>query len=779
MGYIGSCVVVSVLAGSVMSGLAMGMVQDCDPARMFARPVVEVDRARDVLVADLDGDGLDDLVSLIDPNAGVGLEVRLGKDGLGAPVGYGSFVSIDGDIGDADGDGDLDIVVYSYVEDGIYTYLNNGDGTFAAPVGSQVGLLGWNVQELLLGDMDGDGAMDVVLRLFSSPYGAAVCLNDGSGLFGTAVATGSGLYAGDSELGDFDDDGDLDVLIAGEINSFDMVVLENDGLGGLTRVETDVSSSQNSGLVAVSDIDGDGDMDIAIKGGSGGRVHRNDGGGVYTEIFSFPMSAGSDELDWRDVDGDGDVDLVHVLEPRVSWYENLGSGMFGPEMVVRAGSLVRHGVFVEPGRVDIAFVSDDTMGVLESIGGGAYDQPEVVDEGWDYVGSILVFDVDNNGYRDVLLGFSDFGFEFAHTRYYDGSGFTHALELSTGSFGPYEPAQIRNSVRKDFVTMSGDQIYTLKNTGTGGLAIWRTMSTGSDSISTPKIVDFDSDGYDDIINLNHTNDGIDTRRNLRQTGFNEGRFGAPMTHDLGIDAPWSLWVGDLNGDGIVDAIITTRRLGSGADPDELVVVLGNPDGSFSTAQSFETDGSNTTVRVGDVDNDGDLDVLHATGTDTILRVLVNDGSGAFVLQTQDVGFETNRFELGDLDNDGVLDLVSLDFQTSSFFVMTGDGLGGFVRAGRYDHGLEAASLALGDVNSDSMLDVLIGSTNTATNAELMTFIQRCVEVEGCDPDLTGDGALDFFDLSELLTSQLDYNGDTSFDFFDLSAFLTDFGEGCP
>lgn len=777
MALIGSCVMVSVLAGSVMSGSAMGMVQDCDPARMFARAVFESSRARDLLVGDLDGDGLDDLIVLTEPIVGSGVRVHLSVDGFGASASYGSFRTINGDLGDVDGDGDLDLVVFAYEEDGIYTILNNGDGTFAEPIGSQLGLLGWNVQELMLGDMDGDGAMDVVLRLFSSPYGVSVCANEGAGSFGVAQVTGSNGYAGDSALGDVDDDGDLDVMLAGELNSLDMVVLENDGLGGLSRVETDVSSTTNSGLLSGADIDGDGDLDLAIKGTSGGRVHRNDGGGVYTEILSFPMSGGSDALDWRDVDGDGDPDLVHVYEPRVYWYENLGAGMFGTERVVRAGSLVRHGAFAEPGRVDIAFVSGDSIGMLESIDGDAYDQPEVVDEGWDFVGSILVFDVDNNGHRDVLVGINDFGFAFAHTRYSDAGGFTHALELSTGSNGAYEPAQIRNSVRKDFVTMSGDQIYTLKNTGTGGLAIWRTMSTGSDTIRSPKIVDFDSDGFDDIFNLNMTNNGIDTRRNLRQTGFNEGRFGAPVTHDLGIASPWSLWVGDLSGDGIVDAVITTRRLGAG--PDELVVVLGNPDGTFSTAQSFGTDGSNTTARVGDVDNDGDLDVLHATGTDTILRVLLNDGSGAFVLQTQDIGVETNRFELGDLDSDGVLDLVSLDFQTSSFSVMTGDGAGGFTRAGRYDHGLEAASLAIGDVNADSMLDVLIGSTNTATNAELMIFTQRCVELEVCTADLTGDGALDFFDLSELLTNQVDYNGDTAFDFFDLSAFLQDFAQGCP
>lgn len=49
----------------------------------------------------------------------------------------------------------------------------------------------------------------------------------------------------------------------------------------------------------------------------------------------------------------------------------------------------------------------------------------------------------------------------------------------------------------------------------------------------------------------------------------------------------------------------------------------------------------------------------------------------------------------------------------------------------------------------------------------------------CAADLTGDGALDFFDLSALLQNQVDWNGDTGFDFFDLSSYLMSFSAGCP
>ncbi len=49
----------------------------------------------------------------------------------------------------------------------------------------------------------------------------------------------------------------------------------------------------------------------------------------------------------------------------------------------------------------------------------------------------------------------------------------------------------------------------------------------------------------------------------------------------------------------------------------------------------------------------------------------------------------------------------------------------------------------------------------------------------CSPDITGDGQLDFFDISMFLTDRVDYNNDTVFDFFDIASFLTEFSGGCP
>jgi len=91
-------------------------------------------------------------------------------------------------------------------------------------------------------------------------------------------------------------------------------------------------------------------------------------------------------------------------------------------------------------------------------------------------------------------------------------------------------------------------------------------------------------------------------------------------------------------------------------------------------------------------------------------------------------------------------------------------------------------------------------TWSPTNADAGTYWYTCmitfhtgmvgkiVIVQGapaCTPDLTGDGQLNFFDVSAFLSAfsnmdaAADFNGDGQFNFFDVSAFLTAFAAGCP
>jgi hypothetical protein len=75
--------------------------------------------------------------------------------------------------------------------------------------------------------------------------------------------------------------------------------------------------------------------------------------------------------------------------------------------------------------------------------------------------------------------------------------------------------------------------------------------------------------------------------------------------------------------------------------------------------------------------------------------------------------------------------------------------------------------------------VLVVSDRSAHDAGSVVGVTIVVDAAvPCPADLSGDGSVDFFDVSLLLQGSVDYNGDTLFDFFDISAFLQDLAVGC-
>ncbi len=113
-----------------------------------------------------------------------------------------------------------------------------------------------------------------------------------------------GRFAVDVKWSDVDGDGDLDLAVAG--GSDPNVVLRNDGSSFALAWEADAPES--SLVSAFGDFDGDGDQDWAV-GGGGARVYRNDGG-EFSQVWSVDGIGSVRDLAFGDVNGDGRADLV-------------------------------------------------------------------------------------------------------------------------------------------------------------------------------------------------------------------------------------------------------------------------------------------------------------------------------------------------------------------------------------------------------------------------------------------------------------------------------------
>ncbi len=226
--------------------------------------------------------------------------------------------------GDIDNDGDLDLAVSGRSNSNNYDskiYENNGTG-FEIDAEFSSNLKQLYKSSLVLGDIDNDGRIDLVLAGVNSSGGknTDVYLNNGSTLNRDSSYSDNldGLAYGSLNLGDYDNDEDLDLVIAGDNESYISKVFENTGSGYVY----DGGFSANlhgikMGSSSFGDFDNDGDLDLAITGeNSSGvyisKVYRNMGA-TFIEFhdaqqYMEPVTHSS--ISWGDVDEDGDLDLV-------------------------------------------------------------------------------------------------------------------------------------------------------------------------------------------------------------------------------------------------------------------------------------------------------------------------------------------------------------------------------------------------------------------------------------------------------------------------------------
>jgi len=237
-------------------------------------------------------------------------------------------------IGDLDGDTDLDIV---FANGGNFgspgpllvqrVYINDGSGHFTDESVARLNFFGL-CRGVELGDIDGDGDLDMI---FAQDFDRlpALFVNDGAGFFTNVTAEqlpNITLSSSRAQFGDIDNDGDLDLyIVSGSSNRFgcgQYRVYVNDGAGFFTDETASRHPIENvcrNMDCIFGDIDNDFDLDIrtASTGTGNSRLYGNDGTGVFTQLNTIPPDSSCYSYDFGDIDNDGDLDLLGI---------NAGSG---------------------------------------------------------------------------------------------------------------------------------------------------------------------------------------------------------------------------------------------------------------------------------------------------------------------------------------------------------------------------------------------------------------------------------------------------------------------
>jgi FG-GAP-like repeat len=291
----------------------------------------DADDARSVFAADLDGDGDMDVLSASVIDDKVAWYENLGGGNFGSQQVISTLANGPFDIhaADLDGDGDADVLSASIGDDTISWYENLGGGAFAPR--AIVSTVADGAFAVYAEDLDGDGDLEV-LSASAVDDKIAWYENLGGGAFGPQqVISTLAVGAASVHATDLDGDGDADVLSA----SWDddkIAWYENLG-GGAFGPQQVISTSADLALaVTTADLDGDGDADVLSASDADGKIawYRNeDGLGTFSsELVITTKAKGASSVVAADMDGDGDMDVLSASwkDDKVAWYENLGGG---------------------------------------------------------------------------------------------------------------------------------------------------------------------------------------------------------------------------------------------------------------------------------------------------------------------------------------------------------------------------------------------------------------------------------------------------------------------
>jgi hypothetical protein len=282
----------------------------------------------------------------------------------------------------------------------------------------------------------------------------------------------------------------------------------------------------------------------------------------------------------------------------------------------------------------------------------------------------------------------------------------------------------------------------------------RQFTTGTSPYSVA-IGDLDGDGTPDLAVANSFN-GTGGNSVSVLLGNGDGTFRARQDFDTGV-FPQSVSIGDLDGDGTPDLAVANYLSST------VSVLLGNGDGTFRARQDFATGSAPRSVAIGDLDGDGTPDLavansFNGTGGNSV-SVLLGNGDGTFqVRQDFATGSRPRSVAIGDLDGDGTPDLAVVNSFDgtggNSVSVLLGNGDGTFQARQDFATGSRPISVAIGDLDGDGTPDLAVANNDSHTVSVLLgngdgTFQARQDFATGFRPISVAIGDLDGDAMSDL------------------------------
>ena len=261
-----------------------------------------------------------------------------------------------------------------------------------------------------------------------------------------------------------------------------------------------------------------------------------------------------------------------------------------------------------------------------------------------------------------------------------------------------------------------DNLSVLLGSGSGGFTAEQNNPFAVDP-SSLVVGDFNGDGIQDFAVTDLTSNTVKILLGNGAGGFTGSHNGIPFPAG---SSPQAIAVGDFNGDGIEDLVIADFT-GKG-----VTVLQGDGAGNFTafTGSPFPVGPNPYSVVVGDFNGDGIQDLATANLLGNSVTVLLGNGAGGFT-QVQGspfmVGSNPASVVVGDFNGDGFADLATANSGTNTVTVLLGNGKGGFTQspASPFTVGNSPQWLVVADFNGDGIEDIAAANTNDGTVTVLL------------------------------------------------------------